>query len=71
MQTFSQQEMSVTIKKMTENKAVEDSKVIAEYMKVLKVKRSKEAKRIDEWYLEWSRVKLLYKSGRRDEFKSY
>ena len=36
-QIFSQQEMSVTIKKMKENKAVDESRVIAEYLKALEV----------------------------------
>ena len=36
-QIFSQQEMSVAIKKMKENKAVDESIVIAEYLKALEV----------------------------------
>ena len=36
-QIFSQQEMSVAIKKMKENKAADESGVIAEYLKALEV----------------------------------
>ena len=36
-QIFSQQEMSVAIKKMIENKAADESGVIAEYLKALEV----------------------------------
>ena len=36
---FSQQEMSVALKKMKENKAVDESGVIAEYMKALEVEK--------------------------------
>ena len=34
---FSQQEMSVAIKKMKENKAADESEVIAEYLKAMEV----------------------------------
>ena len=37
VQIFSQQEMSVAIKKMTENKVEDESGVIAEYLKALEV----------------------------------
>ena len=36
-QIFSQQEMSAEIKKMKENKAADESEVIAEYLKALEV----------------------------------
>ena len=45
-QIFSQQEMSVAIKKMKENKAADESGVIAECLKALEVE---ETKRLDEW----------------------
>ena len=38
-QIFRQQEMSVAIKKMKENKAVDESGVIAEYLKALEVEK--------------------------------
>ena len=40
-QIFSQQEMSVAIKKMKENKAADESGVIAEYLKALEVEKLK------------------------------
>ena len=51
-QIFSQQEMSVAIKKMNENKAADESGVIAEYLKALEVE---EVEKLDEWNIEWSR----------------
>ena len=54
-QIFSQQEMSVAIKKMKENKAAVERRVIAEYTKTLNVEASRETKRLDEWTIEWSR----------------
>ena len=45
-QIFSQQEMNVAIKKMKENKAADESGVIAEYMKALEVEKTK---RHNEW----------------------
>ena len=38
-QIFSQQKMGVVIKKMKDNKAADDSGVIAEYLKALEVKK--------------------------------
>ena len=46
-QIFSQQEMSVAIKKMKENRGAYESGVISEHLR--------ETKRIDEWNIEWSR----------------
>ena len=54
-QIFSQQEMSVAIKKMKENKAADESGVIAEYLRALEVEDVEETKRLDEWNIEWSR----------------
>ena len=73
---LSQQEMSVAIKKMKENKSVDGSGVIAGYLKALEV--VEEEKLIDlmngilngaDMPKEWkeSRVKLLHKGGRMDE----
>ena len=53
-QIFSQQKMSVTIKKMKENKVADESGMIAEYLKALKVEEV-EKLRLDEWNIEWSR----------------
>ena len=76
-QIFSQQEMSVAIKKMKENKAADESGVIAEYLKALEVEKLRGlmngilngADIPKEW--KESRVKLLHKGGRTDELKNY
>ena len=79
-QIFSQQEMSVTIKKMKENKSADDSGVITEYLKALKVEEVDKLRGLMNVLLngadipkEWkeSRVKLLHKGGRRDELNKY
>ena len=70
-QISSQQEMSVAINKMKENKAADESRVIAEYLKALDVEVENrglmngilnEAHIPKEWK-EWkeSRLKLLHK----------
>ena len=76
-QIFSQEEMSVAIKKMKENKAADESGVIAEYLKALEVEKLRGlingilngADIPKEW--KESRVKLLHKVGRTDELKNY
>ena len=76
-QIFSQQEMSVAIKKMKENKAADESGVIAEYLKALEVEKLRGlmngilngADIPKEW--KESRMKLLHKGGRTDELKNY
>ena len=79
-QIFSQQEMSVAIKKMKENKAADESGVIAEYLKALEVKEVEKLRGLMNGILngadipkEWKerRVKLLHKGGRTDELKNY
>ena len=79
-QIFSQQEMSVAIKKMKENKAADESGVIAEYLKALEVEEVEKLRGLMNGILngadipkEWkeSRVKLLHKGGRTDELKNY
>ena len=79
-QIFSQQEMSVAIKKMKENKAADESGVIAEYLKALEVEEVEKLRGLMNGTLngadipkEWkeSRVKLLHKGGRTDELKNY
>ena len=76
-QIFSQQEMSVAIKKMKENKAADESGVIAEYLKALEVEKLRGlmngilngADIPKEW--KESRVKLLHNGGITDELKNY
>ena len=79
-QIFSQQEMSVAIKRMKENRAAAESGVIAEYPKAYESRRSRETIRglmngilngadIPKDWKE-NRVKLLYKGGRTDELKN-
>ena len=71
---FSQQEMSVAIKKMKGNKAVDESGVIAEYMKAVEVEVEKLRDLINGILngadipkeCKESRVKLLYKGGRTE-----
>ena len=66
-QIFSQQEMSVAIKKMKENKAADESGVIAEYLKALEVEKLRGLMNgilnVADIPKEWkeSRVKLLHK----------
>ena len=77
-QIFSEQEMSVAIKKMKENKAADGSGVIAEYLKALEVYIEEVEKLrglmngadIPKVWKE-DRVKLLHKDGRTDELKNY
>ena len=77
-QIFSQQEMSVAIKKMKENKAADESGVIAEYLKALEVEEVEKLRGLMNGILNgadipkvWKegRVKLLHKGGRTDELK--
>ena len=79
-QIFSQQEMSVAIKKMKDNKAADESGVIVEYLKALEVEEVEKLRGLMNGILngadipkEWkeSRVKLLHKGGRTDELKNY
>ena len=72
--------MSVAIKKMKENKAADESGVIAEYLKALEVEEVEKLRGLMNGILngadipkEWkeSRVKLLHKGGRTDELKNY
>ena len=79
-QIFSQQGMSVAIKKMKENKAADESGVIAEYMKALEEKEVEKLSGLMNGILnggdipkEWKEiiVKLLHKVGRTDELKNY
>ena len=79
-QIFSQQEMSVAIKKMKENKAADESGVIAEYLRALEVEEIEKLRGLTIGILngadipkEWkkSRVKLQHKGGRTDELKNY
>ena len=78
-QIFCQQEMSVAIKKTKENKAADESGVIAEYPKALEVEEVEKLTDLMNRILngadipkEWkeSRVKLVHKGGRRDELKN-
>ena len=71
---------SVAIKKMKENKAADESGVIAEYLKALEVEEVEKQRGLMNGILngadipkEWkeSRVKLLHKGGRTDELKNY
>ena len=55
-QIFIQQEMSVAIKKMKENKVADESGVIAEYLKALYVEECRETKRLDEWNIEVEQI---------------
>ena len=77
---FSQQEMSVAIKKMKENKAADESGVIADYLKALEVEEVEKLRGMMNGILngagipqEWkeSRVNLLHNDGRTDELKNY
>ena len=80
VQILSQQEMSVAIKKIKENKAADESGVIAEYLKALEVEEVEELRGLMNRILNgadipkgWkeSRVKLPHKGGRTDELKNY
>ena len=71
--------MSVAIKKMKENKAADESVVIAEYPKALEVVEETKLRGLMNGILngadipkEWkeSKVKLLHKGGRTDELKN-
>ena len=75
-----QQEMSVAIKKMKDNKAADQSGVITEYLKALEVEEVEKLRGLMNGILngadipkEWkeSRVKLLHKGGKTDELKNY
>ena len=79
-QIFSQSEMSVEIKKMKENKAADESEVIAEYLKALEVEEVEKQRDMMNEILNgadipklWkeSRMQLLHKGGRTDELKNY
>ena len=79
-QIFSQQEMSFAIKKMKENKAADESGVIAVYLKALKVDGVEKLRGSKNRLLngadipkDWkeSRVQLLHKGERTDELKNY
>ena len=79
-QIFSQQEINVAIKKIKENKASDESGVIAEYLKALEVEEVEKLRGLVNGILneanipkEWkdSRVKLLHKGGRTDKLKNY
>ena len=79
-QPFSLQEMRFAIKKMKENKAMDLSVVIAEYMEVLEVEDEEKLRGLMNGILNGaripkeqkeSRVKLLYKGGRRGTLKNY
>ena len=68
--------MSIAIKKMKENKAADESGVIAEYMKALEVEEVEKLRGLmngADIPKEWteSKVKLLHKGGRTDEWKNY
>ena len=52
---FSQQEMSVAIKKMKDNKAADKSGVIVEYLKALEVEEVEKLRGLIKWNIEWSR----------------
>ena len=74
-----QQEMSVAIKKMKENKAADESGVIAKYLKTLEVEEVEKLRDMTNRILngadipkEWqeSKVKLLHTGGRTDELKN-
>ena len=64
---------SVAIKKMKENKAADESGVIAEYLKALEVEKLRGLMNGADIPKEWkeSRVELLHKGGRTDELKNY
>ena len=73
-QIFSQQEVSVAIKKMKENKAADESGMIAEYLKALEVEEVEKLRTLMNGILngadipkEWkeSRVILLHKGEER------
>ena len=69
--------MSVAIKKMKENKAEDESGVIAEYLKALVVEKLRDLMNVilngadvpKEW--KESRVTLMHKGGRTDALKTY
>ena len=63
--------MSVAIKKMKENKAADESGVIAEYLKVEKLRGLMNGILNGADIPKESRVKLLHKGGRTDELKNY
>ena len=76
---LSQQEMSVAIKKMKENKAADESGVIAEYIKALEVEEVEKLRGLMNGILngadipkEWkeSRVKLLHTGERTEKLKN-
>ena len=77
-QIFSQQEMSVAIKKRKDNIVEDESGVIAEYLKALEVEVEKLRGLMNgilngaDIQKEWkeSRVKLLHKGGRTEEFQN-
>ena len=79
-QIFSQQEISVVIMKMKENKAEDKSGVLADCLKALEVEAVEKLRDLMNGIFngadipkEWkgSRVKLLHKGGRTDELKNY
>ena len=78
-QIFIQREMSVAIKKMKENKAADESGVIAEYLKALEVQEVEKLRGLINIILngayipkQWkeSGVQLLHKGGGRDELNN-
>ena len=78
-QIFSQQEMSVAIKKMKENKAADESGVIAEYLNALEVEEIEKQRGLMNGIfngadipIEWkeSRMKLLHNGAKTDELKT-
>ena len=73
---FTQQDRSVAIRKINENKAADKSGVIAEYLKALEVEEVEKLRVLMNGILNGadipkeSRVKLLHKGGRRGELKN-
>ena len=76
---FSQQEMSVAIKKMKENKTANEIGVLAAYKKALEVDEVEKLRGLMNGILngvdipkEWkeSRLELLHEGGKRDELKN-
>ena len=63
-QIFSQQEMSVVIKKMKENKAADESGVIAEYLKALEVEEVKKLRGLMNGILNGADVPKEWKESR-------
>ena len=69
--------MSVSINKLKENKAADESGVIAEYLKALEVEEVVKLRDVMNDILNGAdmpkegRVKLLHKGGRTDELKNY